>query len=85
MHNLALFCKTYIGDLQRVKILKDSVDKYNADKIPFYIVCPQCDVEIMQKTLITGTENYHFEIVTDEAVLDANNIPAQKQNWHRNT
>jgi hypothetical protein len=41
MYNLVLFCKTYRNDIDRLLILKKSIDKYNVDKIPFYICVPK--------------------------------------------
>jgi len=56
MHNVILYCKSYSGDVQRVKKLKSSIEKYNRDNIPFYISCPKKDKQLFIDTL--GTENY---------------------------
>ena len=56
MHNVILYCKSYAGDVQRVKKLKTSIEKYNRDNIPFYISCPKQDKQLFEDTL--GTENY---------------------------
>ena len=81
-YNLVLFCKSYRGDIKRIKTLKDSIDKFNADKIPFVVCCPKSDDELFEKTLRTNHENYDFIIVHDEDVLIANNIePNAIQNW----
>lgn len=40
-YNFVLFCKTYKGDFERFKILKNSIDKFNVENIPFYISCPE--------------------------------------------
>lgn len=37
---MALMCKTYRRNLLRLKTLKQSIDEYNKDDIPFYIVAP---------------------------------------------
>ena len=68
MHNLVLFCKTFIRDLDRIKTLKASVDKFNADKIPFCIVCPEAETDIFKRQLITGKEDYELIFFTDEEV-----------------
>lgn len=82
MYNLVLFCKSYIKDLLRVKILKESIDKFNKDNIPFYISCPKADLEKFRKTLITNNEKYEFFILTDEEILKMNNIKTNmRQNW----
>ena len=51
MHNVILYCKSYAGDVQRVKKLKTSIEKYNRDNIPFYISCPKQDKQLFDDTL----------------------------------
>lgn len=80
-YNFALFCKTYIKDLDRIKILKASVDQFNADRIPFFIVCPATDFETITNGLITKKENYPLHFITDEEVLEKNDLPNLKQSW----
>lgn len=81
-YNLVLFCKSYRGDIKRIKILKASIDKYNVDKIPFVVCCPKADKELFIKTLSNNQEDYDFIIVTDETVLQANNLDTNSvQNW----
>lgn len=81
-YNIVLFCKSYRGDIHRIKILKDSIDKFNADKIPFVICCPEADKNLFNKTLKTNKENYDLVIISDEDVLHANNIDINvAQNW----
>jgi hypothetical protein len=41
MTKFVLFTKTFNGDLRRFKILKDSIDKYNKDNLPFYVSVPK--------------------------------------------
>ena len=82
MHNLVIFCKSFRGDLNRIKILKKSIDRFNADKLPFYIVCPQDDISLFQRELVNGKENYELRLISDEDVLEANGIGKQKQNWY---
>ncbi len=38
-----LLCSSYIGDLNRAIKLSESIQKYNKDKIPFYLVVPSKD------------------------------------------
>lgn len=68
-HNLILFCKSYIGDIEYLKILKNSIDKYNVDNIPFCLVVPQKDIEQLKKILITHKETYTIYFKTDEEIL----------------
>lgn len=81
MHNLVLFCKTYQGDAARVEILKKSVDRFNADRLPFYIICPQADMDFLKKRLCHGHETYELCFVSDEDVLSAAGLYPQKQGW----
>lgn len=69
MNNLVLFCKSYRDDIDRLAILKDSVDKFNADKIPFYIVVPESDLKLFEDRLVTKNETYELHFITDEQVL----------------
>lgn len=65
MHNIILYCKSYAGDVQRVKKLKGSIEKYNRDNIPFYISCPKQDKQLFEDTL--GKENYI--LILDEDIV----------------
>ena len=81
-YNLVLFCKSYRGDIKRIQILKNSIDKFNADNIPFVVCCPESDQELFEKTLRNNKELYDFIIVSDQDVLRANNIDTNAiQNW----
>ena len=70
MHNLVLYCKSYKGDVQRVKKLKSSIEKYNRDSIPFYISCPIEDKQLFEDTL--GTENY--TLLLDEDIIKTQHL-----------
>ena len=41
MDKLVLYCKSYSNDVDRVKILLDSINTFNKDKLPFYISTPK--------------------------------------------
>ena len=71
MENIVLYCKSYEKDVHRVLKLKNSIEKYNKDNIPFYISIPKKDEQLFKNVL--GTENYILvfdEIVTSTPVLD---------------
>jgi hypothetical protein len=68
MHKLVLYCKSYDKDVHRAKTLLDSITKYNADRIPFYISVPEKDVELFESVL--GVDNY--TLITDQSI-DVNN------------
>ena len=80
-HNFVLFCKTYKGDFERFKILKESIDKFNVDNIPFYVVCPEKDLELFL-SLKNNDENYEYNILTDESVLEKVNSNSNEQSWY---
>jgi hypothetical protein len=73
MDKIVIYTKTYKGDLERVKVLIDSIKKYNKDGIPFYISIPKSD-EFLFKTNIDVD---YVKIVYDEDIV---NIGVQ--NWH---
>ena len=65
MNELILYCKSYNKDVDRAKILLQSVVAFNKDNIPFYISVPSEDVQLFKDVL--GTNNY--TLITDENVL----------------
>lgn len=68
MSKIAIYTKTYHVDFQRVKVLKESIEKHNRDNIPYYISCPN-----KEKTLlfdIIGTTGYTF--IPDESIHPPN-------------
>ncbi len=73
MNKIVLYCKSYRGDVHRVKILFDSIIKYNLDKIPFYISCPKKDKDVFIHNL--GSSGY--TIVEDESIFDHD----QNEDW----
>lgn len=56
-HEIILFCKSYHRDVDRAKILFDSIKKHNKHDIPFYISIPKKDLELFQSKL--GTEGWN--------------------------
>jgi hypothetical protein len=51
MEKIVIYCKSFIRDLDRAKILAESVEQYNKDKIPFYISVPTSDVSLFKSKL----------------------------------
>lgn len=70
---LALYCKSYIKDLPRCKLLLESVKKHNKDNIPFYISVPTEDMASFLNEL--GTEGH--VLIPDSTILGTN----QAQSW----
>lgn len=79
INNLVLFCKTYNGDFERFKILKESIDKFNQDNIPFYVVCPKKDIELFL-SIKNNNEKYDYVVVSDEKILSMDTD--HEQNWY---
>lgn len=66
MDKLVLFTKSYSGDLERCKILSESILKHNIDKIPFYVSVPLEEISLFQREL-----PYVTEILADEHITDS--------------
>lgn len=68
MKDIVLYCKSYKKDFLRLKRLLDSIQKFNFDKIPFYISTPTRDRELLLQ--IIGHQGYEW--VSDESIIKAN-------------
>jgi len=55
-YNVALVTKTFSTDIPSYKILFDSINKYNEDKLPIFVVVPSKDKKLLEDTI--GTEGY---------------------------
>jgi len=75
MDKFVIFCKSYINDVDRVKLLKDSIDKFNSDDIKFYVSVPSGDMEIFKNVI--GTDGY--ELISDESIVGEN----LSENWSK--
>lgn len=65
MNDIVIWNKTYHVDFKIAKKLKNSIEKYNKDNIPFYISCPNAEKQLLFD--IIGTENYTF--IPDEEIF----------------
>lgn len=65
MNKFGLYCKSYIGDLDRAQILTDSIIKYNVDNIPFYLSVPTSDYKIFRESIPS-----EITILTDEDIIN---------------
>ena len=54
MHKLAILIKTYKQDFELAKILINSINKHNIDKIPVYISINDEDFDFFKNKLITN-------------------------------
>lgn len=73
MKELIIYCKSFSRDVNRANLLLQSINKHNANKIPFYISVPSEDVQLFKNTL--GTDGY--TLMTDEEIVGEKYI----QDW----
>lgn len=66
MSKLALYCKSYHKDIDRVEKLALSIQKYNEDNLPFYLSVPTSDLELFRKRNIPVTK-----LIADEDIYVA--------------
>ena len=67
-HNLVLYCCTFSRDLLRTIRLVQSVQKYNIEKIPFYLSVPDDEVSLFQNKL----NKFDVLIFGEREILRAN-------------
>lgn len=72
MEKFSIYCKSYRGDLERVKILAESIEQYNIENIPFYISCPKSDYDLFRKSL-----SNNINLIIDEDIVQKN----YDENW----
>lgn len=68
MKPFALYCKSYRVDVKRAKRLALTIEKYNADAIPFYVSCPQADLPLFQEYL----SELKVTLIADEDIILSN-------------
>lgn len=74
MNDFVLVCKSYRGDVQRVKRLLDSLAPHNPEQLPVVVVVPQADQALFQDYL----RGHRFELVSDEDVVRSHPQAASK-------
>ncbi len=67
---LGLFCKSFADDLDRFKDLIDSIDRYNTEKLPFFVSVPESDLELFKPLL---SQISYAKLLTDEDLLTQSN------------
>jgi len=65
MDNLVLFCKSYDRDMLRAKRLAESIRRYNADAIPFFMCVPKKDLDSFKSCF----KGIRCTFLTDEEIL----------------
>lgn len=73
MEKIVLYCKSYLNDLERVKVLCESIEQHNVDKVPLYISCPKTDYQVFKSSL-----PQFVNLITDEDITKKE----YKQSWH---
>lgn len=68
MEAVALYCKSYHGDVMRARRLALSVQKFNEDGIPFYMSVPEADMALFREHL-AGLD---IVFIRDEDIIAAN-------------
>ncbi|NBW79891.1 MAG: hypothetical protein EBR27_12915, partial [Betaproteobacteria bacterium] len=67
MKPLALYCKSYSTDLRRVVRLAQSIQRFNAEHLPFYVSVPQAELPLFREHL----GGLGIELLADEDILRA--------------
>jgi hypothetical protein len=68
MKPFALYCKSYRVDVKRARRLALTIERYNVDEIPFYISCPQLDMDLFQDYLA----GLKVTLIADEEIIRCN-------------
>jgi hypothetical protein len=68
METLVLYCKSYKNDVLRAKTLAESIQRFNADSLPFYISVPASDIALFEDQL----NGLPCTLLRDEDILLAN-------------
>lgn len=67
MTTFALYCKSYRTDLNRVLRLAKSIEKFNTERIPFFLSVPASDFELFQQHL----KAFQLTLIRDESIIEA--------------
>lgn len=70
MKNIAIFCKSYEGDLLRVERLWKSILLFNVENIDCYICVPKKDLNLFKKHIPDEYNYLHW--VCDEEIINLN-------------
>lgn len=86
-HPVVLFCKSYEGDLRRVKRLVDSIAKHNRDAIPLYISVPSKDRGLFERSVSLPpsalARGDHLVWLSDEDIIAAQPQPEKALGHYR--
>lgn len=68
MNDVVLYCKSFERDARRAARLVDSVRKFNATGLPFYLSCPATDLPLFRN--VVGNDG--VILLADEEIISAN-------------
>jgi hypothetical protein len=68
MEPFVLYCKSYCVDVKRVVRLADTIERFNVDKIPFFVSAPAADLPLFREFL--GSRQ--VQLLADEDIIAAN-------------
>jgi hypothetical protein len=68
MKPFVLYCKSYSVDVKRVARLAETIQKFNVDRLPFYVSAPEKDIPLFREYLA----NSDVELIADESIIESN-------------
>lgn len=68
MHNISIFCKSYLPDMERAHAMVESVRRHNRDGLPLYISVPQTELAQFRQRITAAEVNW----LADEDVIGSN-------------
>jgi len=75
MRQFVLFCKSFRNDVLRLKLLAESVQKFNEECIDFYVSVPRGDKSLFDEAL----KGLPVILITDEEIVSANSALVQSK------
>jgi len=76
MDKIALFCKSFVRDIERFCVLYETYKIYNKDNIKFILSVPEQDLSLFENRLSPGKD---LRLVSDESIYGAKNLPGWMQ------
>ncbi len=67
MKPLVLYCKSYSTDLKRLVRLAQSIERFNAQRLPFHVSVPRAELPLFREHL----KGLSVELIADEDILRA--------------
>lgn len=72
---IVLYCKSYKSDVKRTQRLAISIEKFNTEKIPFYVSVPKSDLNLF----IEHLQGSSARIISDEEIIEKNPLISQEK------